>query len=116
MIAGRLNITIQQGATFSNTIFLKDDDGNPIDLSGASVRSQIRPAYDSSSFVAFDISIVAPATNGEILWEMDASTTEGINLSLGTIWVYDVEVEYASGVVQRILQGSAIISPEATRT
>jgi hypothetical protein len=29
--------------------------------------------------------------------------------------VYDIEIEFASGVVRRILEGAFILSPEVTR-
>ena len=112
MGAGVLNILIEQGATFSRTVVLKDGADQPINLTGAQVRGHLRTSYDAQAFVAFTMAINAPATNGSISWELPV--VDSRKLSAGS-WVYDIEVEYAGGTVDRVLQGTATVSPEVTR-
>lgn len=114
MSAGQLDITIEQGATFRKTIEYQDDAGQPLDLTDAlSVVGQVRPKQPSSSKKSFTMTILSPATDGKILWEMAAEDTA--DLSTPTVQFYDVEIFWANGDVTRILQGVANISPEVSR-
>lgn len=111
------NITIEAGATFSWRITWKDDAGDPVDLSGYVARMQVRRSHSSDATIfaltsagggitlggaagTIDISISAAATAAAITAAMEA--------------VYDLELE-AAGVVRRLLQGRASLSPEVTR-
>lgn len=114
MPAGELDIIIEQGATFSQSIVYKDSAGDAIDLTSVSlVRGQVRQTYKSETSYAFTLA-VTDAAAGEISWTMPATTTAQIE-PYNTQWFYDIEVVYSSGVVERILQGRATISPEVTR-
>ena len=115
MAAGVLDIVVEQGSTFSRTITLRDGSNNPINLTGATVRGQLRPEYTSDIVVPFVLSITAPATSGTIAWSLSAADSARLSSSPDVSWVYDIEVEYAGGVVERVLQGQATISPEVTR-
>ena len=117
MSAGTLNITIEQGTTFTRTIAVEDDATNPIDLSDVTeVNGQLRKKYSSS--VAYDFTLsVTDAVNGMISWVMDAEVSASIavsNASSCSDWVYDIELVRTDNV-ERLLEGSATISPEVTR-
>jgi hypothetical protein len=113
-MSGKLNITIEQGATFQRTINLEDSEGNAISLVGATVAGQLRKDYSSSTSYAFTLT-VTDAAEGEISWVMSSATTATIPVTETDRYVYDIEVTYADATVERILEGKATISPEVTR-
>ncbi len=114
MPAGELDIIIEQGATFSQSIVYNDSAGAPINLSSVTtVRGQIRQTYKSETSYAFTLAVTNAAA-GAISWTMPAATTALIE-PYNTQWFYDIEVVYDTGIVERILKGRATISPEVTR-
>jgi glycine cleavage system H lipoate-binding protein len=110
-MAAKVNITIDQGSTFSTYLVLTDSSGTVLDLTGYSVYSQIRKWYTSSTATVFDIAI-ANATTGTILLSLTANTTA--NLAAGK-YVYDVESHDTANQVARIIEGSITVTPEVTR-
>lgn len=109
-MAVKANITIDQGADFSTTINLKDDDGSATILTGYTGASQMRKYYTSSTAYDFDVSITA--NTGEVILSMSANTTN--NIPLGR-YVYDVELTDNIGVVSRIVEGIVTVTPGVTR-
>lgn len=111
MAAGKYNILVQQGATFFKQVSLKDVDGVPVDLTGATIQGQIRENYDSDTSIAFSTSITDEA-GGVFTLTIADETTSTITFDRG---VYDVEVHYLDGTVDRLLQGSVVVSKEVTK-
>ena len=116
MAAGKLDIFIEQGATFSKVITWKDGQENPIDLTGYTARLQCR-ASTSSADTVFNLTtdnggIVLGGAIGTITLTISAADTSAATQQSG---VYDLELEDASGTVTRLLKGSFIIDPEITR-
>jgi hypothetical protein len=109
-MATKANITIDQGTTFSTTISLTNDNGEPIDLSGYSGQSQMRKHYTSSNSVSFSVAL--GSESGTITLSLTSGQTA--NLTPGR-YVYDVEITSSSNVVSRIVEGIATITPEVTR-
>lgn len=122
MTAVNTKIYIEQGATFSQTVSLKDVDGNAYNLTGYTVAAKMRPTATSSNLTAtFTIAIAAPATLGQFTMSLPASTTATIPVTANdgpenvpTLYTYDVIITTGS-TVTRVLQGEAIVSPEVTR-
>ena len=114
MPAGSLDITVEQGATFNKTITYTDIAGDPIDLTNVSaVRAQMRlGSASSSTALSFTCAVFGTPTNGQISWTMPASTTA---TAAAGAWVYDLEIEFSSGEVRRLLQGDVTVSAEVTR-
>lgn len=117
MTPGKLNLTIYQGATFSRLIRLKDDDGDAIDLSGATVRMHIRATVTATATLlelteANGRALVTDAAAGEITLLISATDTALLTF---TTAVYDLEIEYLTGVVDRVLYGGVTLSLEVTR-
>lgn len=112
MSAGTLNITIEQGATFSKTLVYKDANGSVINLTGATARAKMRETASSGSPVSFTVTITGTGSSTQINWSLSATETA----ALTSPWtrVYDLEVELSDGTVRRLLQGSVTISPEVT--
>lgn len=106
----KANIIINQGTTFSTTINLTDDNGDPIDLTGYTGRSQMRKHYTSSNSQSFTVSL--NSSQGIVSLALTASQTA--NLTAGR-YVYDVEVISGANVVSRIVEGIVTVTPEVTR-
>lgn len=116
MSAGRYNFEIEEGATFTRTITYTDNEDTAIDLDGSTVRMQIRDNYSSPDAV---ISLSTPSTGitlsdetGKFIITMTATQTESLGIKQG---VYDIEVEYDNGTVERILEGRVKISRQVTQ-
>lgn len=108
-MATKANLVIDQGSTYSTTITLTDDDGNPLDLTGYTGAGQIRKHYTSSSYTAFTV-VITPLT-GEVTLSLTATQTS--NMSAGR-YMYDVELT-TGGTVSRVLEGIVTVTPECTR-
>lgn len=114
MLAGLLDIEIEQGATFNLAFLYEDGAGQPIDLTGMTARMQLRRQYSSSEFI-LNLStenggITIEALTGTISLFVSAFDTSTLSGS----GVYDLELVNGP-IVNRILSGSYIICAEVTR-
>ncbi len=85
----------------------------PVDLTGAKARMQIRAGLGSALLLELNtenggLAITGPGT---LTRTMSAAQTAALTW---TEAVYDLEVEYADGTVQRYLQGAVTVSREVT--
>ena len=116
MMANRYDIQIKQGATFSLTATWKDSTGAAINLTGYTARMQVRLTYDAATTILSLTSgseITLGGAAGTIDITVSATTTAG--LTAPWAGAYDLELVSGGGVVTRLLEGSAIVSPEVTR-
>lgn len=118
MPAGRVNITIEQGATFARTVqWLQADGVTPVSLTGYVARMQIRRGYTSATTLISLTSspaaglVITAATGTVAITITDEQTA---TLPAGSA-VFDLELESGGGVVYRLLEGKATITPEVTR-
>jgi len=108
-MAAKVNIVIDQGATFNTTYTIHDAIDEPIDFTGFTANSQIRKSYSSSNSYTFDIIL---NNTGLVTLSMNAATTSSI---VAGRYVYDVEVESQSGIRSRIVEGIVTVTPQVTR-
>ncbi len=119
MSAGKHNITIDQGTTFSMRMTVKDN-GTVMNLTSPqyAARGQLRLTKENSTAIAF---VCEGSGGGALLSDgiidisLTATTTNG--LSAGR-YVYDIEIFTGTdnnGIVTRLLQGSAEVTREITR-
>ena len=111
MSAGTYNFIIDQGATFTRQLTVKENN-SAMDLTGYSVASKMRSTHDSSTVVGTFTCTVSNASGGIITMSMTASVTGAIEEG---IYVYDLEIMSGAGIVTRLLQGEITINPEVTR-
>lgn len=111
MAAGKHNILIQKGSTFYKQIVLRGADSVPVDLTGATVMGQVRETSDAVLAAQFDVTIPTP-TNGTIILGLIPSITATIPFARGG---YDIEIHYADGRVDRMLEGAVVVSNEFTK-
>lgn len=106
------NISIDQGSTFSSTVTVEGSDGLVFNLTGYTVRGQIRKSYTSTSFTAFTAAVLS-AVNGTITVSLTAQQT--LALAAGR-YRYDVEVvQTSTGNVTRVVEGQVEISAGVTK-
>lgn len=118
------DISVNQGATYTLLITIKDPSDNPIDLTGYEFRGQIRTTTSDPTVQAtfeFEILTQSGGTLGQVYATLSATETAGIELPEQsnshrkiTKMVYDIESVNGTEVT-RWLQGTANISPEVTR-
>lgn len=118
MTAGKHNITIEQGSTWTMTLTLYEDEAKttPLDLTGYTARMQIRSFKESSTildeFTTENGGITISGANSNIMTiTASATDTEAYSFRTG---VYDLEI-VLSGVVARIMEGDVEVSFEVTR-
>src|SRR6186713_331399 len=114
MSAFKLNLTIDQGATFDKTVTWKTGKpALPVDLTGATARMQIRAKIDSPtvlvSLTTENGGIVLGGATGDVTMRIEAVVTAAITWRAG---VYDLEIVFADSTVRRLLAGSVSVSPE----
>lgn len=106
----KYNIKIECGTDFVLPFVCTDDNGNPVDLTGATVSAQLRE--HSGDPDAFDFICTHNGVGGRITLAMPNEVTKEIPFSYG---VYDVRVTLESGVVKEPLYGDARIQDEVTK-
>lgn len=124
MGAANLDLQIEQGATFQRTLTIKDANSVPIALTAWTFRGQIRPSIAAASpTVAFTFTLADQLVSpGQVVVSLTAVQTAAIPATQPstptrpeTVYIYDIEGVDGDGVVYRILQGNAYVSPEVTR-
>lgn len=116
MSAGKYDFYIEQGATFYQPIVWKDENDDPVDLTGYTARMQIRKTVKSTdpliSLTTTNGRITLGGAQGTVTLEIAAEDTADFTTFCG---VYDLEVEASDGTVTRLLEGQVEISREVTR-
>lgn len=109
---GSLDLTIYQGATYTQTLTWKID-GDPVDLTTYTARMQARTTYDAPPTLnlATGSGITLGGAAGTITISITAANTA--TLPAGR-YLYDLEMVNGS-TVTRLLAGRLTISPEVTR-
>ena len=112
-MAGILNITIDQGETYTNTnsVFLADG-VTAMNLTGYTVASKMRQNYTSTTAHTINTTITSPATAGLIDSSLSATETSAIKAGY---YVYDLEITSSGGVVTRVVEGKIQMKPEVTK-
>ena len=109
-MAEKVNLIIDQGATFSVRFQVYDENDELIDFTNYSGNSQFRKSHSSSTGYAF---IVSLSNNGIITLLMDSTTT---NVIPDGRYVYDVEVnDNLTNNKMRIVEGIITVTPQATK-
>lgn len=113
MAAGKYNILIQQGSDYIQKIIVKESVSQlPVDITGCTIRGQVRVNIEDASPVATFVTAVTNGPAGEFQISLSNAVTAALDFDTG---FYDVELVYPSGVVDRLLQGKAVLSKEVTR-
>jgi len=112
-----LNLVIEQGANFSNTITIAEDDGTPKDLTNFTFDGAIRRSYSSLTAIDLTVGTDDPLT-GVVTLSMEAADTAELKPKR---YVYDVYMTApgltsgATGVRTRVVEGIVSVTPSVSR-
>jgi len=109
-MATKANIIIDQGTTFSTDIYLTDDNGVAIDLTGYTGASKMRKHYTSSNAQSFTVSL--NVSSGAVTLSLTSANTGDL---VAGRYIYDVELTSSSNTVSRIVEGVVTVTPQVTR-
>jgi hypothetical protein len=110
----QLDLRIKQGATFIVQFEVQQSDGSAADLTGATVRAQIRSSPDAATIAAaFTVTITLPNTVELSLTDAQTSAIPVSGVQQNYAW--DMEIVWADGTVDSPLFGTAIVRAEVTR-
>jgi len=113
MAAGRYDITIEQGATFSLPISYKDSTGSVLNLSsGYTSRMMIKESAGGTTIKSLTngSGMTLAASGNNIVVDISATDTASMDFDNA---VYDLEIESGS-TVTRVLEGKVRLSREIT--
>ena len=116
MTAATHNMTCEQGSTFIKTLTITNNATPAVarDLSAHSGRMQVRPDIESSTKLLDLTSSGGDMTlnsSGVIVITVSATATAALTQG----GVYDLEIEDAGGVVERVIEGTCSLNKEVTR-
>ena len=113
-MAAIANLIIDQGATFSTDITVRDNDGNAFDLTGYTASAKMARGYASTrTRTTISTSIASDATTGIITLSLTADQTN--NLDAPARYVYDVEIlKTSDSSITRVIEGIITVSPSVT--
>tara|TARA_B100001250_G_scaffold40296_1_gene31996 strand:- start:861 stop:1208 length:348 start_codon:yes stop_codon:yes gene_type:complete len=113
-MAAIANLLIDQGATFSSDITVKDANGNPFDLTGYTTEAKMAKGYASTRTRTSITSLIATdATSGVVALSLTSAQTS--TLDAPERYVYDVEItKTATGAVTRVIEGIISVRPNVT--
>jgi hypothetical protein len=110
MAAGKLNLVVEQGATFARTCTILNN-GTAVNLTGKTLRGKLRrKPTDASAAADFTIA-VTNAAGGVFTLGLSATTTATM---VAEPHFYDIEL-VDGATVTRLMEGTAYVSFEVTR-
>lgn len=106
-----VNLAIDQGSDFLQTIQVVNESGNVKNLSNCTAKAQMRKTFSSHANTEFTITIDNPM-EGEIMLSLDNATTA--NLKAGR-YVYDLNLTENVISIERVTEGIVTVYPGVTR-
>jgi hypothetical protein len=114
-MAGQKNFEVDQNATFSFVLEYKDDNGNAIDLTGASAKMQIRDTKGGTKLAVTLTSpsggIVIDPTNGKLTIKMTPTQTNKLFYPKSS---YDIMLIDSNANKIKLLEGFMTLSRSVT--
>ena len=109
-MAAVANFTIDQGATFSSTVTVKDSTGSALDLTGYTATAKMALGY-SSTRTRTDLTIAfnSDRTTGGVTMSLTATQTAA--LEAPARYVFDLDITDSSGTVTRVIEGLMTVRP-----
>ena len=112
-MAAIANLIIDQGASFSSDVTVKDANGNAFDLTGYTTQAKLAKGYSSTRTRTSMTSVIGTdAASGVVALALTATQTAALDAER---YVYDVEITQTStGVVTRVIEGLITVRPNVT--
>ena len=119
---GELDLLLKQGATFGpHQITLKDSNNQPINITGATIRAQIRKTSDAATAVANGDFVLTSPSSGVFTFGFSSISTTTLQVDTvsetGTDsqYVWDMEIQYSDGRVYPLMYGKVSVFREVTK-
>lgn len=111
MLAGVLNLTIEQGATFTQRLTWKVD-GVAVNLTGYTARMKVRERLNEPAIISLTTGsgIVLGGAAGTVDITISAANTALLNYGK---YIYDLELVNGA-TVTRLVKGKITVDPEVT--
>ncbi len=111
MAAGVYNISIEQGSTWSLRLEIDSEPGVDKNMTGYTVASKIGKSYYDPAPISMNFQYI---NQSEGRFNISLSAAQTNALDAAHEYIYDVEITSSTGVVTRMIQGRASISPSIT--
>lgn len=110
-MAAIANLTIDQGATFSSDVTVKDAQGNAFNLTGYTAAAKLAKGFASTrTRTNMTTSIATDATTGVVTLSLTATETSALDAER---YVYDLEIT-SGAAVTRVIEGIITVRPQVT--
>jgi len=112
-MAAIANLSIDQGASFSSDVTVKDANNNAFNLTGYTAAAKMAKGYASTrTRTTITASISGDPTTGVVTLSMTAADTASLDAER---YVYDLEITQTStGTVTRVIEGIISVRPQVT--
>ena len=110
-MAAIANLTIDQGATFSSDVTVKDAQDNAFNLTGYTASAKLAKGFASTrTRTNMTTSIATDATTGVVTLSLTATETSALDAER---YVYDLEIT-SGATVTRVIEGIITVRPQVT--
>jgi hypothetical protein len=109
-MATKLDLNVDAGATFSQSIVFRNPDGSAYDLTGFTAKLQVRDRVDGATAV-LDI-VPALGNDGSVTYGFTAAQTNALTKDQ---YVYALELYGPNNLVIRLIEGFVNVSPRVVR-
>ena len=111
-MAAIANLTIDQGASFSSDVTVKDANGNAFNLTGYTAAAKMAKGYQSTKTRTSFTTTIATPTSGVVTLSLTPAQTTALDAER---YVYDLEITLtATGAVTRVIEGIITVRPQVT--
>jgi hypothetical protein len=112
-MAAIANLSIDQGATFSSDVNVKDANGDAFNLTGYTASAKMAKGYASTRTRVSLTTAIGTPSSGVITLSLSADQTNA--LEAPARYVYEVEIlRTADSTVTRVIEGIITVSPSVT--
>ncbi len=114
MPAGVYNFTIEQGETFVRVLTWQDEELALVNLTGYTARMQLRANRSDTAAVSLTTDnggIVLGGAAGTITITITAAQTAAL---VSSVYFYDLELVSGTGIVTKLIKGTATLAREVT--
>jgi len=112
-MAAIANLSIDQGASFSSDVTVKDANNNAFNLTGYTAAAKMAKGYASTrTRTTITATISGDPTTGVVTLSMTSADTASLDAER---YVYDLEITQTStGTVTRVIEGIISVRPQVT--
>jgi len=111
MAAGTYNLSIEQGSSWELSLEVDSTAGTDLNITGYSFASKLARSHYDDNPIAMTSAIIAASTGK---FRLSLTPTQTAALDPAYTYIYDVEMTSNTGVVTRLIQGSATINAGVT--